>query len=128
MKLTTTIFLTCMLAIGIMGCYNDNRTVIYPDPNNNTGCDTSNVTYSGTIQPIIAQNCSTSGCHDADFIAGGYNMTTYDGFLHAVQSGKLIGSIKHESGYIAMPQSGGFLSDCQINQIVAWVNAGAQNN
>ena len=38
---------------------------------------------------------------------------------------KLIGAIKHEPGFVAMPQSGGKLEDCDIEKMEAWIAAGA---
>ena len=38
------------------------------------------------------------------------------------------GSIKHDSGYKAMPQNATKLDDCRISKVEAWITAGALNN
>lgn len=40
----------------------------------------------------------------------------------------LVGNIRHDAGFNAMPQGGGKLTDCQIAIIKAWVDAGAPSN
>lgn len=93
---------------------------------NSNGCDTSNVTFGTIIQPIINTNCK--GCHNTASAGGGFNFEAYDGIKAAIDANKLLGSIKHLSGYIAMPQGGRQLSDCNIRQIEIWIADGALNN
>jgi hypothetical protein len=40
-----------------------------------------------------------------------------------VNSGQLMGSVRRESGFAAMPP-GGSLRDCDIQQIQDWIDAG----
>jgi hypothetical protein len=98
-----------------------------PSPNNSS-CDTTNVSYSTTIKPIISNNCSISGCHDDITKASGYDMSDYVGLKQAVQGGRIVGAIEHLPYYSPMPNTGGQLSQCQIENIVAWINQGIQNN
>lgn len=109
------------------GCYNDKYATLYPTPAN-VVCDTTTATYSTDIKPIIDAKCATSGCHDAGGAGGGYIFTTYAGFMVAVNSGKLLGSINWSSGYVAMPQALPKLDQCDIDKITRWVNLGAANN
>ncbi|MGN6569774.1 MAG: hypothetical protein ACTHJ0_17565 [Flavipsychrobacter sp.] len=112
-------------------CYNDKADQLYVTPYNggNSGtCDTTNVTYSGTIAPIFSQNCNVSGCHDAATKAGGYDYSNYNGVVASITSNRLLGAINHASGYFPMPQNTAKLSSCDINKITAWVNKGYQNN
>jgi hypothetical protein len=120
--------LSLALAITVMAasCYNDKEEEIYPKPGN-SGCDTSNVTYKNTIQPIFSQSCAVSGCHDASQAAG-FNLSTYDGAKAAVNSNKLIGAVYHQSGFSPMPKGGNKLDDCKLTQISVWVGQGAPNN
>lgn len=101
-----------------------------PNPSNPTPvtCDTTNMTYSGSINPIIQQNCAISGCHTNATQAGGYSYETYTGLKAAVTNGRLLGAINHQAGYVAMPQSAAKLSDCDIAKITEWVAIGAPNN
>lgn len=90
------------------------------------GCDTSLFTYSGAVQPILQLNCT--GCHNNNTQNGGVNLSTYSGVQTVALNGKLAGSINWSQGYVAMPQGGQKLSDCNIQQITKWINAGAPNN
>jgi hypothetical protein len=116
-----------LLVFGLQACYNDKADQLY-GVKTSTGCDTSSVTYSGTIKAIMDQNCSISGCHDATTQANGYNFSTYSGLATSIQLNRLLGAINQENGYFAMPQSGGKLASCDIDKITAWVHNGYPNN
>ena len=94
------------------------------DPNAGL-CDSTNVTFTAVIKPIIQTNCV--GCHNQSLASGGHNFTTHTGLAAVANNGKLVGAISHAPGFKAMPQ-GGKLNDCQIAQIRKWVNLGALNN
>jgi len=123
------IAVSASILISLWGCYRDKGDQLYPNASiGNTSCDTSVVTYSGTIKTIIAQNCAISGCHDGSN-ASTYDMRTYQGlYNYCVATNKLLGSIRHDNGFVAMPQGAPKLDDCTINKITAWVNKGASNN
>ena len=91
-----------------------------------TSCDTSNPKFSTTITPILETYCN--GCHGGGSPLGNVDYNTYAGVKATVTNGKLIGSIKHLSGYSAMPQNSNALSNCNISKIQAWIDAGAPNN
>ena len=90
------------------------------------GCETTNVTYSGTIQPLLALKCQ--GCHSGASPQGGLNFTAWSVVNTVAMNGRLEGAIKHQSGYTAMPPSGGMLPQCEIDMISAWVQQGAPQN
>ena len=120
--------LLALLALALLsGCYFDNEEQLYPK-NPNATCVTTDVTFSATIQPIINQNCATSGCHAGSAPAGGYNLEDHAGVQSIANNGSLLGTINHESGYSQMPKNLPKLPDCSISQIAAWVSAGAPNN
>lgn len=108
----------------LSSCYYDKKEKLYAPQAGGTVCDTSSVTYSGTIQPILTASCI--GCHSAGNTSGGYALDTHAGVSAA--SGRLLGAIKHSTGFSAMPQNAGKLGDCQIAQIEKWLNSGAPNN
>ena len=120
----------CLL-VAFSSCYYDKADKLYVTPKTDstgtTTCDTSNVTYSGTIQNIVARNC-TVGCHDAASLGGGYELDVYAGLVDAVQNGRLLDAIHHNPGVVAMPQNAPQLDACTINKIVRWVNEGMPNN
>ncbi len=85
-------------------------------------CDPNEFTYALTIQPMMATYCV--GCHKPGSLGGNIDLSTYNSLKTQVSNSNLIGSITHAAGFVAMPQ-GGKLSDCQIEQVKKWVNAGA---
>ncbi len=91
------------------------------------GCDTLNVTFSGTISPIVQNNCAGGSCHDASSPAANINLTTYAGVAQVANNGSLAGAIQHQSPYTSMPP-GLWLTQCQIDQVLIWVQAGSPNN
>lgn len=124
-KLIPILLLTALIS----GCYYDKSEELYPTtPVGGGSCDTSNVTYSSTITGIAGTYCAVSGCHNSSTVAGGYDLSVYSGWKQTVDNNRLLGSINHQSGFSAMPKNSNKLSDCQIAQVTAWVNKGAQNN
>lgn len=91
-----------------------------------TDCNTTSVTYSQTILPII--NASCKGCHSGTSPDGGISYTNYTEIKESALSGSLMGVVNHANGYVAMPYNQSKLSDCKIEQLTIWVNAGAPNN
>ena len=89
-------------------------------------CDTSLFTFSGSVTPILATHCK--GCHNASSPGGGIDLSTYATVKSVAMTGKLMGSINHSPGYVAMPQGGNKLQDCQIRQIAKWIDSGMPDN
>ncbi len=89
-------------------------------------CDTTNVTYSGTISPIVQNYCV--GCHSGGSPSGGIGMSTFTEVNSMALDGSLYGSVNHSAGYSPMPKGSNSLSTCQIDQIRIWIAAGSQNN
>ncbi|WP_187262973.1 hypothetical protein [Pontibacter beigongshangensis] len=104
-------------------CTNDNLDELSLDPG---PCDTTAVTYSATVRPILAANCYS--CHSSADPSGGVVLDTHAGVSQPAGSGKLLGVISHAPGFVPMPQSGGKLSDCNITKIRQWIEAGAPDN
>ncbi|OIP02482.1 MAG: hypothetical protein AUJ98_01250 [Bacteroidetes bacterium CG2_30_33_31] len=90
------------------------------------GCDSSNVTFSGTILPLMNSYCT--GCHSGSAPSGGIAITNYTNVSAIAQNGKLYGSITHSAGFSAMPKNGTKLSDCNIAKVRIWIAAGTVNN
>lgn len=87
-------------------------------------CDTSTVTYSGTILPLLTSNCL--GCHSGSG-SGGVVLDSYDNVAAFAGNGALVGVVTHDPGYTAMPLYGK-LPDCDIAKVRIWVNQGFPNN
>lgn len=89
-------------------------------------CDTSDVSYTRDIQPVIQNYCAS--CHSASSPSGGVVLTTFQGVKTVADNGKLVGSVFHLPGHYAMPPSGVKLPDCDLQKIKTWVDKGAPNN
>lgn len=124
MRITQKSFPAALFALAVFGsCYYDKEEVLYPGTGS---CDTANVKYSTTVNSILSQNCFS--CHSGGSPSGNISMDNYTAVKFYVDNGRLVGAIKHLSGFRAMPDGGGKLTDCQIKQIDAWIRAGALNN
>jgi uncharacterized membrane protein len=91
-----------------------------------SGCDTLNVTYSGTIVPLVQQRCQ--GCHSGVTPQGGLNLTSYTVMNALATDGRLEAVITHDPFYAPMPPSSPRMPDCEIRKFLIWVEAGAPNN
>jgi hypothetical protein len=125
--------LLCVLfsfAVLVCGCYRDNEESLYPKAAyaGGVGCDTVNISYDRTVKYIFQRNCAIPGCHASGSATGGYTLDNYAGVRSVVLSGRIIGAITHAPGYVHMPKNGTKLDDCQLGQIISWINQGAQNN
>ena len=120
----------CCITIFSSSCVNNKKDVLF-------ACDSTNVSFSKNIKPILVNNCNS--CHSTlnapnngagialetytDIINSGYvdDSTTLanggDGgkFVTDVQSGK-------------MPKSASKLSDCDATKIKNWVFEGSKDN
>jgi cytochrome c5 len=88
-------------------------------------CNTDNVTFAVDVMPVINSYCTS--CHSGTSPSGNTVLNNYATVSAAATSGKLLGTIKHATGYPIMPPSGG-LTDCQISKIETWINNGKPNN
>jgi hypothetical protein len=91
-----------------------------------TICDTTNVTFQSSINPIIANKCV--GCHSGATPAGNINLTSHQGVQTVALNGKLIGRITDSNAATRMPKGGSPLPDCEIEMIKIWIEDGALNN
>ncbi len=114
--------LVFLLTISLTSCYYDNEEYLYPSPEI---CDTTSVSYSQHIAPIIQTNCI--GCHSGVAPSGGINLTTYTDVLVKVNDNSFLNAVRYNNINSPMPPSGK-MSDCNINNIAAWIHQGAQNN
>ncbi len=89
-------------------------------------CDTSNVTFSGSIFPLIQSNCI--GCHTGSTAGGQVDLSSYQNISIVANNGKLLASVNHDIGVNPMPKGGNKLPACRIDQIRIWIQNGAQNN
>jgi hypothetical protein len=94
----------------------------YNNKCDSAGCDSTNVTYTASINPIVQNWCI--GCHGGSNPANGMNLETYAGVVACANSNRLMGALLHETGYYAMPKGGEMLSACEINLFQKWIILG----
>jgi len=117
--------LTVLITFFCISCYYDNVENLYPEIN--SACDTTNVTFSSTISVMLSNNCLS--CHSNTTAANfGNNIRLQDYSDVNAQRQRVLGSIKHNSGFSPMPKGGAKLNDCLITQFEIWVNNGSPNN
>ncbi|MBL0342473.1 MAG: hypothetical protein IPP71_17165 [Bacteroidetes bacterium] len=107
----------------IPGCIRDSQIETYPE-----------LSFTNDVQPIIAANCTQSGCHNSSD-GGSFSLETYESVLGKVSPGngrkssiyRSITGRALEGGF--MPQSPSQpLSEDQIRTIFVWIEQGALNN
>lgn len=115
--------------LSLQSCYYDNEEELYPQAGN---CDTTAVTYSGTVSKILNQRCAISGCHLG---ASGQAIGIFDThantktYLDAGNTVRLLDAINHRNGRSPMPKgSATKLDACDLLKIEAWINSGYPNN
>jgi uncharacterized membrane protein len=126
----TTFFLSVLVSVSLSSCYYDTEEELYPD-SGSTICDTISVSYANDIVPIVSAKCSTPGCHAGVNAAAGIALETYVGVQSYLDADKarFISSIIWDGNASNMPKGASTkMSDCNINTIRAWINAGYLNN
>ena len=110
------LFLTIAF-VSIISCGKDEET--------KADCTGVAATYTNGVSTILNNSCALSGCHEGINLGGGIDLSTYATAKSASLNGKVLQSIKHESGAKAMPQGGGKLTDETIKIVECWIQNGA---
>lgn len=122
MRLKIKVGLLLMTAAYISSCYVGNEEDLFI----NFNCKTDEISYDREIKPILANNCLV--CHSAAANLGNITLQTHADIIPYVQDGSLLGSIRHDAGYVPMPENTSRINACSISQIESWIQAGAPNN
>ena len=85
------------------------------------GCDTTQITFTGTIWPMMQQYCT--GCHSAANPGGGIVIAGYNDLVALAGNGSLMGSVRWESGFAGMPTNRQ-MSACDISLLQKWIDDG----
>lgn len=109
------------------GCYYDKEEELYPNSTTATTSTTSTtsttgtaVSYAADIQPLIASNCATPGCHRAG--AQSPDLSDYAKLKNNIVRVK-VRAIDDKNMPSAAP-----LSNANIAKLQSWIDAGALNN
>ena len=117
------LLISFILATAASSCAYHVEEELYPDG----VCDTLNVTYSGTVLPIIQQNCYE--CHSNENVQLSLiPLEGYSNIIIKINDGKLVRAIRHQSNVSAMPKDRPALAECDILKIEKWVSLGAPDN
>lgn len=111
---------TLVIASTFVACKTAEKTTTAASPAP-APASTAKYTYAEDIKPIMDEYCG--GCHNKNEKAG-YNLLDVAFVKKAGANGYLLGSIKHERGYDAMPAGGPKMDDAIIAKIEAWVKGG----
>lgn len=105
----------------VVSCYYDKEELLYPQLN--TVCDTTNVTFTKNIVPILSNYCWS--CHsNANAAASGSNFKLENYSDVKAMLERVYNSVTHQSAY-PMPKNSGMLNTCIITQFTLWKNNGA---
>ncbi len=107
----------------LSSCFYDNEQDLFLL---DTECDTSEVTYSEDVLDILKAKCYR--CHGDGNFEGGISLDGYSLVKIFADNGFLLGTIKHESGFSAMPPNVPKIPDCDIEKIEKWIEEGALEN
>jgi hypothetical protein len=121
-RLFISLAILAIFLLFFVSCYYDNEEALYPTLNN--ACDTTYVTYSGTIVPLLNNNCTV--CHGGSIPSGSILLTNFTSVQTVASSGLLMNAL-NGNGVQVMPVSGS-LSVCKIAQFQIWIRNGMPNN
>lgn len=116
------LLIICASVLVVVSCNKDEVPPIDPG-----ACETDNLTYNNFAKDLVNSTCATSGCHDVNANSNGvpYPFHNYEVMKAAVDAGRILGSIRREAGFSAMPKGEAKLSDCNISKMEAWIADGA---
>lgn len=117
------LYIFTVYILSLSSCYFDSEEKLYP---NIPACDTSNVSYSNDVNPILQNRCYA--CHGNNNTVSAIEFEGYADWLAVLANRNVLGAIKRVSGVTAMPQGADKLPDCEIHIIEAWINQGKLNN
>lgn len=125
MKTFTIPFFVGLLLVGLTlgtstSCNKDKVPTVVPSECPDT------IFYSATIEPMIQQNCATSGCHNVFTAAGGYDLEGHANV--SANATDILNVIKHEGSGTPMPYLLPKLNDTIIQQFKCWMDQGKLNN
>jgi hypothetical protein len=110
-------------------CYYDSAEDLYPGVNLDVLNDTTNVTFNGTVKPLLETFCFQ--CHgNSTASTKGKNiyLENYSDIKSAADDGSLYGSVSWAPYYTRMPKDANKLPDIKIAQLKRWIDSGAPND
>jgi hypothetical protein len=90
-------------------------------------CDTIVATYTGVVKNILDNSCANIGCHNEIGPAAGIVLSNFSGARAGVDNGKVICTMRHQSGCVPMPPGAPRLADSLIRAVECWKENGFPN-
>ena len=87
---------------------------------------TATVSYQHDIVPLLQKECLS--CHSERNHSGGVMLETYEEVKVYATAGEFYDSIVSINGYSPRMPQGGQLSECNVELIKKWIDAGILNN
>jgi hypothetical protein len=102
--------------------------------NSSTGAASdTDISYARDVRPLLESRCGN--CHTGEFTSAELHMDTYESLMAGSQNGPVIVAGQANKSLLVkkisageMPKRGPKLTPQQIQMLIDWVNAGAQNN
>jgi hypothetical protein len=105
------------IVILLTGCSKDDDDVT---------CDTSDITYTNSVAAVLNNSCAVSGCHiNGNEANTWFSLEGYANSKAAADFGRIEGAISHKADFSPMPKGSDKLDQCEIDKIIAWIEAGA---
>ncbi len=118
-RLNLILYTIILLSLFLPACYYDKENLLY----GSVDCDTSEVSFSNHILPIVQASCATSGCHTQ----GGGGNGIFENYNQVKD--KIDNNSFYDRVIVAQDMPPGeALNDCQILLIQTWLDQGAPNN
>ena len=113
-----------VLALGFFvfasqSCYYDNEEDLFQTIT--VDCDMFDVKYTTHVAEIMTTHCAVTGCHTAQAMSGGIDLSTY---ATVSSSDRIYGTITHQTGFSAMPPGGQQIPQCEQDIIKSWIDNG----
>lgn len=89
-------------------------------------CDSSKFTYSNDVKIILDKDCIA--CHNVGTANGNVLLDSYDEVKKVAASGKLLGVVEWQTGFVPMPYNRSLLPVCERTVIKKWIENGMPNN
>ena len=126
MRIAIILFSTLLVLTLLSTCYYDSEEYLFPQLNNS--CDTTGITFTLSVKPILENNCYSCHSNSTSALGGNIKLENHADLKIQADNGHLIGSITHAGGFSAMPQGAPQLESCRITVIRKWIEAGSLNN
>lgn len=120
-------FVLSIIIVAIAGCAKVSEEKLLLEAKAQEICTKDTMSFQQHVQPIIQSACMP--CHNSGQAEAGVILETHAQISGiGTPGGLLLGVIKHEPGFLAMPKDRPKLGDCEIRAIEIWVTQGAMNN